>query len=63
MDLRKRGNFLNLLQKDGGFLRNLGGRGVGDGSNPGGNYGKSYIKDYLNFPLRGHKLRFSISNI
>ena len=50
------GNFLNLLQKEGGSLRKRELPALE-------NYGKSYIKDYINFPLPGHKLRFSISNI
>ena len=43
MALRKRGNILNLLQKEGGVPRKGGGGGVptkkGGGSKPGGNYG------------------------
>ena len=59
------GNFLNLLQKEGGSIKKLCGWGVCGwvGSKPEGNYGKSYIKDYISFSLRGHKLLFSISNI
>ena len=57
------GNFLNLLQKEGAPSEMGEGEGGGGGSNPGGNYGKSYIKNYINFPLCGHKLSFSISNI
>ena len=56
------GNFLNLLQKEGCSLRKFGG-GVGWGVPTLEETGKSYIKDYINFPQRGHKLRFSISNI
>ena len=42
-------NFLNLLQKEGG-------------SNPGGTM-VNHILKIINFPLPGHKLRFSVSNI